>query len=63
MFGGLRKSVRGALGGGGMGSAFANWASASSMNSTIEGKGRMTPGLLVSLWRSNTVAAATGAAT
>lgn len=53
---GLRKSETGALGGVGMRSGVASLAQGSSMNSVIDGKGHMVPGLSVSLLCSNTAA-------
>ncbi len=55
---GLRRSAIGALGGVGMRSGVPSLALESSMNSVIDGKGRIVPGLLVSLCCSNTAAAA-----
>lgn len=52
----------GALGGVGMRSGGRSLALASSMKSVIDGKGRIDPGLSVSLRCSNTVAAAAGTA-
>ena len=43
-----------------MRSGVPNLALGSSMKSVIDGKGRIVPGLLVSLRRSNTAAAAAG---
>lgn len=51
---GLRRSVIGALVGVGMSSGVPSLAQGSSMNSVIDGKGRMVPGLSVSLLCSNT---------
>lgn len=53
---GLRRSEIGALGGVGMRSGVPSLAQGSSMNSVIDGKGRMVPGLSVSLLCSNTAA-------
>lgn len=53
---GLRRSEIGALGGVGMRSGVPSLAQGSSMNSVIDGNGRMVPGLSVSLLRSNTAA-------
>lgn len=55
---GLRRSVIGALGGVGMRSGVPSLALGSSMNSVIDGKGRIVPGLSVSRRCSNTAAAA-----
>lgn len=55
---GLRRSVIRALGGVGMRSGVPSLALGSSMNSVMEGKGRIVPGLSVSLRSSNTAAAA-----
>lgn len=51
----------GALGGVGMRSGVPRLALGSSMNSVIDGKGRIDPGLSVSLRCSSTAAAVTGA--
>ena len=59
---GLRRSVVRALGGVGMRSGVPSLALGSSMNSVMEGKGRIVPGLSVSLRSSNTAAAAATAA-
>lgn len=59
---GLRRSVIGALGGVGMRSGVPSLALGSSMNSVIDGNGRIVPGLSVSLCCSNTGAAATDGA-
>lgn len=53
---GLRRSEIGALVGVGMRSGVPSLAQGSSMNSVIDGKGRMVPGLSVSLLCSNTAA-------
>lgn len=53
----------GALGGVGMRSGVPSLALGSSMNSVIDGKGRIVPGLSVSLRCSNTAAAAAAAVT
>lgn len=53
---GLWRSKIGALGGVGMCSGVASLAQGSSMNSVIDGKGHMVPGLSVSLLCSNTPA-------
>lgn len=52
----LRRSKVGALGGVGMCSGVSSLAQGSSMNSVIDGKGHMVPGLSVSLLCSNTAA-------
>lgn len=51
----------GALGGLGIRSGVPSLAQGSSMNSVMDGKGRITPGLSVSLCGSNTAAAAAAA--
>lgn len=53
---GLRRSEIGALGGVGMRSGVLSLAQGSSMNSVIDGNGRMVPGLPVSLLCSSTAA-------
>lgn len=53
---GLRRSEIGALGGVGTRSGVPSLAQGSSMNSVIDGKGRMAPGLSVSLLCSTTPA-------
>lgn len=58
---GLRRSLIGALGGVGMRSGVPSLALGSSINSVIDGKGRIVPGLSVSLRWSNAAAAVTGA--
>lgn len=53
---GFRRSEIGALGGVGMRSGVPSLAQGSSMNSVIDGNGRMVPGLSVSLLCSNSAA-------